>query len=95
MLAINCASCEELLLVYQKDGLGPLKRCYVDRVAWQAEGEDGKKDLSHNPLQCPTCKETVGVPMIYKKEDRPAVRMDKGKFHKSRYVARESNNLSE
>lgn len=91
MLSISCASCEEPLLVYQKDGLGPLKRCYVDRIAWQTGGE---KDLTHDPLKCPTCKETVGTPMIYKKEDRPAVRMDNSKFHKSRYVVRDSATTS-
>jgi hypothetical protein len=32
MLTISCSLCETYLMSYQKDGPGPLKCCYIDRI---------------------------------------------------------------
>jgi|SRR3989339_1451908 len=88
MLSISCASCNEHLLVYQKDGPGPLKRCYLDRIAWRSSEIEGSPDFTHNPLTCPSCQSHIGTPMNYKTENRPALRMNKSNFQKKVYSPR-------
>jgi hypothetical protein len=29
---VLCSNCKSMLFAYQKDGAGPLKRCYIDRI---------------------------------------------------------------
>jgi hypothetical protein len=60
-------------VIYQKDGPGILKRMYLDRMV----NVDTHKWLKSN-LECPKCKTLLGVPIIYKKEDRPAIRLFAG-----------------
>ncbi len=72
-LQIFCEKCEELLVKYQKDGPGILKRMYLDRMM----GVDTGKWLKEN-LVCSKCETVLGVPIIYKKEDRPAIRLFAG-----------------
>jgi len=74
ILALNCAKCGAHLIYYQKDGPGILKRIYVDRVV-------GSK-LSKSNLVCPECKELLGVPMTYRKENRQAIRLFEGAVSK-------------
>ncbi len=76
ILAIHCSKCNELLLIYQKDGPGPLKRCYLDRIAWTSF----KGDLKEQSLKCPNCSQIIAHPMIYKKEKRPAIKMIRQRF---------------
>ena len=67
ILAISCDHCEGHICFYQKDGPGPLKRMYVDRmIGIQPEGDE---------LTCLACGRTLGMKIIYKKEDRPAYRL--------------------
>lgn len=84
MLAIVCASCNSYIMSYQKDGPGPLIRCYLDRIHHpeqlekrQYEGFD--KKLSQK-LECPCCQVVVGSPIIYEKENRPAYHLRPGFF---------------
>jgi hypothetical protein len=67
MLEINCEKCGHLICRYQKDGPGPLKRMYLDRM------EDFR--LAEDSLVCPNCNETLGIKTIYKKEERSAYRL--------------------
>jgi len=46
---------------------------YLDRMM----GIDTQKWLKPN-LECPKCKTLLGVPIIYKKENRPAIRLFAG-----------------
>lgn len=69
LLDISCEDCNRHLFFYQKDGPGILKRMYVDRIF-----ESGKIELDTN-LICPDCKEILAVPIIYEKENRPALRL--------------------
>ena len=68
-LNIYCNSCKTHLLLYQKDGPGPLKRMYVDRI-FAPKLQTGKKELI-----CKNCKKIIGTFYIYQKEDRPAIRL--------------------
>lgn len=88
MLEISCSSCEEELFIYQKDGVGSLMRCYVDRIVWSPKILDSKnitdsKEMA--PLKCPSCENKIATPMIYSPENRPAYRMIHGSFIKKKY----------
>ena len=74
LLDLSCAKCGAHLFYYQKDGPGILKRTYLDRIV-------GMK-ISKSKLICPKCKELLGVPIIYKKENRPAIRLFEGSVSK-------------
>lgn len=76
---IKCHHCGELLFLYQKDGPGLLKRMYLDRI--YESSLDVKKNLT-----CPKCKTLIAVPMIYKKENRPALRLFAGAVIKGKVV---------
>lgn len=69
-LSVFCEKCKEPIATYQKDGPGILKRMYLDRM----RDVDSSKWVKSN-LECPKCKTLLGVPIIYKKEDRPAIRL--------------------
>jgi len=77
LLEISCAKCGERICFYQKDGPGILKRMYVDRMLSSQKSEKVRgaavKDLPQ--LICNNCKELIGVPILYKKENRPAYRL--------------------
>ena len=81
ILDLSCSKCGTHLFYYQKDGPGILKRTYLDRVA-------GSKINKAN-LVCPKCKELLGVPIIYKKENRPAIRLFEGAVSKK--ITKSSN----
>ncbi len=68
-LLLSCEKCKANLMVYQKDGPGILKRLYVDRIV-SPENIDAMKTLV-----CRKCTTVLGVPMVYEKEDRPAIRL--------------------
>jgi hypothetical protein len=71
-LNIYCDSCKAHLLLYQKDGPGALKRMYVDRI-FAPKIQTGKKEFA-----CKSCKKTIGTFYVYKKENRPAIRLYQG-----------------
>lgn len=75
LLDISCEKCGKHICYYQKDGPGILKRMYIDRV-------EGVKFDPRKNLNCPSCKELLAVPMIYKKEKRPAFRLFVGAVQK-------------
>jgi hypothetical protein len=52
---------------YQKDGPGPLKRMYVDRMIGLKPAE--------KVLTCPTCNHELGIKITYVKENRLAYRL--------------------
>lgn len=75
LLDVSCSKCNTHLFYYQKDGPGILKRTYLDRIV-----DSNVKGRSN--LICPKCKELLGVPMIYKKENRSAIRLFVGAVSK-------------
>jgi hypothetical protein len=66
MLEISCEHCGTRICKYQKDGPGPLKRMYIDRMS-----EEYTKPL----LTCAQCYQILGTKIIYEKELRPAYRL--------------------
>lgn len=84
MLIVNCASCSNYIMHYQKDGPGPLLRCYLDRIhrpeklSARQYNEFNKK--TSPKLQCEACEKVVGSPIIYEKENRPAYHLRPGFF---------------
>lgn len=75
-LLLSCEKCKEPLMVYQKDGLGILKRLYFDRITIPKFSKNQKN------LICKKCKTLIGVPMVYEKENRIAYRLFSGAIEK-------------
>jgi hypothetical protein len=65
LLQLSCLSCDNFLCFYQKDGLGILKRLYIDRVFSPVK-------TKNNNLICGKCKRIIGYLGIYEKENRSA-----------------------
>ncbi len=76
LLQISCEKCAAVLCLYQKDGPGLLKRMYIDRMI------QPNVSVTTKELRCPGCKETVGIQIIYKKEQRLAYRLFVGSVTK-------------
>lgn len=90
-LLISCASCDSPILLYQKDGPGALKRLYLDRI-FTPQNLVGlqENNLDEIPnLACKKCKATIGMPIIYKKENRLAFRLFAGAIKKKFVKANE------
>lgn len=84
MLAMHCAKCGVYVMSYQKDGPGPLLRCYLDRIHHPESLEKRQRepfDKKTAPkLQCENCQSVIGSPIIYEKENRPAYHLRPGFF---------------
>ena len=71
-LNIYCDHCGEHLLLYQKDGLGHLKRLYLDRIV----APENLTRLQHKPLEtiaplrCHSCGRLIAIADDYDKEQR-------------------------
>lgn len=74
MLDICCEHCGSHICFYQKDGPGPLKRMYHDRI-------DGFS-TKNNKLECPKCESVLGIGITYEKENRSAYRLFVGSITK-------------
>jgi hypothetical protein len=76
LLDISCSHCGDHLCFYQKDGPGLLKRMYLDRISDSSYEDMQNLSLKDIPqLVCPNCKRLLGVPIIYEKEQRLALRL--------------------
>ena len=77
LINITCRKCGSLVAVYQKDGPGNLRRMYLDRIFLPSNLSNLQKlSLSKiKILKCPECKEILGTPYIYTKENRKAFRI--------------------
>lgn len=71
-LNLYCSHCSSYLLLYQKDGSGPLKRLYFDRIfAPESLVKLQELSLENVPqLICAKCKRLIGIPGIYEEEKR-------------------------
>lgn len=89
-LEVHCEKCGTFLALYQKDGPGPLKRMYVDRI-FSPERLTRLRGLSASRLPrliCAHCKQLIGAPIMYEKENRPAFRLFEGSVTKKIAKAR-------
>lgn len=77
VLNIYCRKCKNQVAVYQKDGSGNLRRLYLDRIFLPPKLSNlQKKHISDiQTLKCGNCKEILGTPYIYAKENRKAFRL--------------------
>ena len=78
-LELYCQKCNAFIMTYQKDGFGRLLRCYLDRIhfphALKKLQERTFEVKAFPNLLCPKCSATIGTPMIYYPEDRPAYKL--------------------
>jgi ribosomal protein S27E len=77
LLNVCCRKCENVVVVYQKDGPGNLRRLYLDRI-FAPDDMAGLQDLNIKDvpaLKCKKCSELLGTPYIYPKEKRKAFRL--------------------
>lgn len=75
-LNIFCDHCKSKILLYQKDGAGPLKRLYLDRIFAPIELTKWQKikQIKNVPkLVCKKCNRLIAIPGIYEKENRKAL----------------------
>lgn len=88
-LILACSTCQETLLLYQKDGEGALRRCYLNRIFAPARLALMQDDPDvHTPhdmpsLKCPRCLTIIGQPMRHH-EGRLAYRLNEGTFKKTK-----------
>ncbi|MBI2665402.1 hypothetical protein HYX12_02150 [Candidatus Woesearchaeota archaeon] len=77
LLNIFCRVCNQKILTYQKDGPGNLRRLYFDRIFLPKKliNLESKSLSTVSILECPKCKEAIGTPYIYKKENRKAFKV--------------------
>lgn len=71
-LNIYCEHCGTHILLYQKDGPGPLKRMYLDRIVAPQRLTDLQSANIVPNLLCRGCKRLIAIPSIYEKEKRRA-----------------------
>lgn len=81
LLEISCEHCNNVVALYQKDGPGPLKRMYIDRIIKSG-------NINGKSLVCGKCKHLLGVHYIYEKERRLAFRLFEGAVVKKIVKAR-------
>ncbi len=71
IINVSCANCGKLLFIYQKDGAGWLKRCYLNRIISPSKYEklQHNKEISEpndlKNLKC-DCGSIIGSPMKHK-----------------------------
>lgn len=77
LLNVCCRKCESVVVVYQKDGPGNLRRLYLDRIfAPEVLTDLQNLNIGDIPvLECKKCSEVLGTPYIYIKEKRKAFRL--------------------
>ncbi len=77
LLNLHCRKCNDFVAIYQKDGSGILRRLYFDRILAPENlvklNLEKIKDMPS--LKCKKCKEILGTPYIYEKENRKAFRL--------------------
>lgn len=69
-LNIFCQNCSSHILLYQKDGPGPLKRLYLDRIVAPDKLVNLHTGKAVPNLICGNCKQTIAIPGTYRKENR-------------------------
>jgi hypothetical protein len=77
LINVYCRKCNNLIAKYQKDGPGNLRRMYLDRITSPKElvNLQEKSINKIQTLKCKKCKEMLGTPYIYEKENRKAFKL--------------------
>lgn len=85
LLDIFCSSCGTYVMTYQKDGIGHLKRAYIDRIVRPAalsKLESIRSVKAVPDLTCPECRVVMGTPYVYEREVRLAYLLNPAAFSK-------------
>ena len=66
LVQVHCSDCKKVVLLYQKDGDGRLKRCYLNRIMAPPELERLQRSKDKNPerlpkLACVRCEVVLGT----------------------------------
>ena len=70
LIKVICSNCEKLIFLYQKDGPGHLKRCYLNRIIEPKEyallnkNPNIKEPKDIRNIIC-RCGNIIGSPIIY------------------------------
>ena len=86
-IKVSCMKCDRVIFIYQKDGPGWLKRCYLNRIISPEKYYNLRsiikepKDLGN--LVC-ICGSIIGYPMKHK-DGRLAFHLIRGKFKRSNF----------
>ncbi len=88
IVKVSCTKCGKLVLLYQKDGVGWLKRCYLNRIISPESyfSLQFNKNLTEKNLRnlfC-ICGSVIGHPMKHK-DGRLAFRLIRGRFKRLKY----------
>ncbi len=78
LVTLFCRVCGKQIIIYQKDDYpGRLRRLYFDRIFFPKNltNLDRKPLRMISVLRCPKCREDLGTPYIYKKENRKAFKV--------------------
>jgi hypothetical protein len=71
-LNLYCGYCGNHVMLYQKDGPGPLMRTYLDRI-FAPENLVGLQNKTKvSDLMCSSCHRRLAVPGIFEEETRKA-----------------------
>ena len=87
IIDVKCVKCGRLVLLYQKDGLGWLKRCYFNRIIEPEKymimhKEDKSKSLVKLDNLICICGEVIGSPFRYK-DGRLSFLLRRGSFKRN------------
>ena len=85
LLDICCSACGAYVITYQKDGIGHLKRTYIDRIVGPSLFDELKSIRSAKTLPnlvCPQCSAVIGTPYVYVREARLAYLLNPAAFSK-------------
>lgn len=89
IITVACIKCKSILLTYQKDGPGWLKRCYLNRIiipeTYRKLLSKKKIDIEEKlgNLMC-KCGNIIGSPIKYK-DSRLAFHLRRGSFKRATY----------
>jgi len=90
IIKLMCTNCGKLLFLYQKDGPGWLKRCYLNRIIAPEKyanlQHNVKETKNLNNLVC-ECGSIIGFPTKHK-DGRLAFALIRGKFKRSSLKAK-------
>ena len=85
IINVSCMKCGKLILVYQKDGPGWLKRCYLNRIIEPEKMGNlqfkCKEEKDMGNLVC-ECGNVIGSPMRHK-DGRLAFHLIRGNFKRA------------
>ncbi|MCL5419707.1 MAG: hypothetical protein M1354_02395 [Candidatus Marsarchaeota archaeon] len=85
LVRISCRKCKAVVMLYQKDGPGWLKRCYLNRIFGperlaRLQNDKTVVEPEDMPvLRCGSCRAVIGIPSRHK-DNRLAFRIIRGSF---------------